>query len=202
MITIVTGLPRTGTSMTMQMLVAGGLPALVDANHNKADDLNPHGYVEYEAVKELKDKPELILGAEGKCLKIISEWIFGLPAHCYDKDQMGQWPEYKVLMTARNLDEVMDSQWIWIQRRWRWYLHLWAAAADREKVKLQYKVHIDHVTFFLACRHIPTYIVNYRDAHTNPLALAQEIDAFLGLGLNTTAMANAVDKNLWRNRRV
>lgn len=195
MITIVTGLPRSGTSMTMQMLVAGGLPALVDKTQDGkdktvTDELNPHGYIEYDAVKWFIDKPELVMQAEGKCLKVISEWLFGLP----------QGMTYKVLMTDRAMSAVVSSQWQWIEKRFRFYIQVWRNAADRDKVALQYAIHLEHCRFFLKARHIPVYIVKYEDVLQNPLRVAVEIQTFLEIPLNTTAMANAVDKNLWRNK--
>ena len=49
-ITVVSGLPRSGTSLMMQMLSAGGLPALTD-DLREADESNPRGYFEFEPVK-------------------------------------------------------------------------------------------------------------------------------------------------------
>lgn len=78
MITIVSGLPRSGTSLMMQMLAAGGMPALSDGER-KADTDNPKGYLEWERVKQLPKNPGLIAEAEGKVVKVISQLILSLP---------------------------------------------------------------------------------------------------------------------------
>lgn len=222
MITVVTGLPRSGTSLTMQMLVAGGLPALVDKGPDGkdkvvTDELNPRGYVEYDDVKLLVDKPGLILQAEGGCVKIVSEWLFGLPTvvpvpwgqngeDTPPIDMGGKKmsliaPDYKVVMTERNIHEVMDSQLQWIHRRWRWYMHAWADAADRHKVELLLVSHMEQCRWFLKGRHIPTFVAQYAHVLRDPLRVACDLAAFLELPLNTTAMAGAVHPELWRNRK-
>ncbi|MGC2196776.1 MAG: hypothetical protein WA628_19030 [Terriglobales bacterium] len=70
-ITVVSGLPRSGTSLMMQMIVAGGIPALTDGLRS-ADENNPKGYFEWEPAKSLKQHPETIAAAEGKVVKIMS----------------------------------------------------------------------------------------------------------------------------------
>jgi hypothetical protein len=79
MITIVSGLPRSGTSLMMQMLAAGGLPVLSDGER-KADTDNPRGYFEWERIKQLPKEPGVVAEAEGKVVKVISQLLFSLPA--------------------------------------------------------------------------------------------------------------------------
>ena len=99
MITIVSGLPRSGTSLMMQMLAAGGVPILSDGER-VADADNPRGYCEWEKVKLLPKTPDLIAEAEGKAVKVISQLLFSLPlSH-----------EYKVIFLRRPLEEVVASQ--------------------------------------------------------------------------------------------
>ncbi|MFO1003217.1 MAG: hypothetical protein U0936_23025 [Planctomycetaceae bacterium] len=71
MITVVSGLPRSGTSLAMQMLAAGGLPVLGD-EHRPADEDNPRGYLEDARVKSLERDATWLAEAEGKAVKIIS----------------------------------------------------------------------------------------------------------------------------------
>jgi hypothetical protein len=93
MITIVSGLPRSGTSLMMQMLVAGGMTPLTDGE--RAADLdNPRGYLEWERIKTLAKDPECIAEAEGKAVKVISQLLLLLPAG----------HEYRVLFMQRPLD--------------------------------------------------------------------------------------------------
>src|SRR5437588_5987682 len=99
MITIVSGLPRSGTSLMMQMLDAGGLPVLSDGER-KADTDNPKGYLEWERIKQLPKDPSLIAEAEGKVVKVISQLILSLPSG----------HEYRIIFMQRPLPEVMASQ--------------------------------------------------------------------------------------------
>ena len=96
MITIVSGLPRSGTSLMMQMLAAGGLPILSDGER-KADTDNPRGYMEWERIKQLPKDPSLIAEAEGKLVKVISQLLLSLPdGH-----------EYRIVFMQRPLPEVL-----------------------------------------------------------------------------------------------
>ena len=106
MITIVSGLPRSGTSLMMQMLDAGGLPALSDGER-KADTDNPKGYLEWERIKQLPKDPSLIAEAEGKVVKVISQLILSLPSG----------HEYRVILMQRPLPEVLKSQDEMLRRR-------------------------------------------------------------------------------------
>src|ERR1035437_2384457 len=106
MITIVSGLPRSGTSLMMQMLAAGGMPVLSDGER-KADTDNPKGYFEWERIKQLPKDPSLIAEAEGKVVKVISQLILSLPAG----------HDYRVVFMQRPLPEVLKSQDEMLRRR-------------------------------------------------------------------------------------
>ena len=106
MITIVSGLPRSGTSLMMQMLVAGGMSPLSDGER-KADTDNPRGYLEWERIKQLPSDPTLISEGEGKVVKIISRLLLTLPS--------GR--EYRVIFMQRPLPEVLASQDTMMRRR-------------------------------------------------------------------------------------
>src|ERR1700733_6156368 len=106
MITIVSGLPRSGTSLMMQMLDAGGLPVLADGER-KPDPDNPKGYLEWERIKQLPKDPSVIAEAEGKAVKVISQLILSLPAG----------HEYRILFMQRPLPEVLKSQDEMLRRR-------------------------------------------------------------------------------------
>src|SRR6202795_633569 len=106
MITIVSGLPRSGTSLMMQMLEAGGLPVLSDGER-KADTDNPRGYLEWERIKQLPKQPALIAEAEGKVVKVISQLLLSLP----------EGHEYRVIFMQRPLPEVLKSQDEMLRRR-------------------------------------------------------------------------------------
>jgi hypothetical protein len=99
-ITIVSGLPRSGTSMMMKMIEAGGIPPLTDAIR-AADEDNPKGYYEFERVKQM-DKGDVawVADAPGKSVKVISALLKHLPPG-YD---------YRVIFVQRNMAEILASQ--------------------------------------------------------------------------------------------
>ncbi len=106
MIIIVSGLPRSGTSLMMQMLEAAGLSILSD-NERRADDDNPRGYYELEKVKALNRDNSWIDEAEGKVVKAISLLLYDLPA---DR-------QYKIVFMTRRMEEILASQSAMLQRR-------------------------------------------------------------------------------------
>src|SRR5215472_13543471 len=99
MIVIVSGLPRSGTSLAMQMLAAGGIPVLSDGMRQPDSD-NPRGYYEWEPIKQLPEEPSLIAQAEGRAVKVISSLLLTLP----------QGHDYRLIFMLRPLDEVLASQ--------------------------------------------------------------------------------------------
>jgi hypothetical protein len=184
---IVSGLPRSGTSMMMHMLEAGGLPIMTDGARS-ADVDNPKGYFEHERIKDLEremDKSYLRAG-RGKALKVISFLIPHLP----DEN------DYRVVFMRRDLDEVLSSQDKMIQR-----LGTTDAAADREAMKEAYRN--DIVRTRLLCRKRPNMEmieIQYKATVEDPAETARRVNEFLGGGLDEAAMRQAVDESLYRNR--
>ena len=106
-ITIVSGLPRSGTSLMMKILEAGGMEVVVD-NIRKADKDNPLGYYEYEKVKTIREASSWLKGAEGKAFKMVSRLLYDLPAdNIY----------YKIIFMRRNMVEILTSQRRMLERR-------------------------------------------------------------------------------------
>src|SRR5829696_1068798 len=104
-LTIVSGLPRSGTSMMMRMLECGGLPVLTDHIRTPDDD-NPNGYYEFEAVKQTKEDDSWLEGSEGKAVKMVYRLLYDLPAD----------HTYRVLFMRRKLEEVLASQRVMLER--------------------------------------------------------------------------------------
>jgi len=98
-IIIVSGLPRSGTSMMMQILQAGGIDLVVDKKR-PADLHNPYGYFEFEKVKNLEQDNSWITDCHGKAIKILFHLLQFLPEEI----------SYKILFMMRDLDDVINSQ--------------------------------------------------------------------------------------------
>jgi hypothetical protein len=187
-IVIVSGLPRSGTSMMMKILEAGGMPIMTDGGRD-ADIDNPKGYFEYERTKNLEketDKSYLREG-RGKALKVISFLIKDLPD---DND-------YRVIFMRRDLDEVLASQDKMIQR-----LGTTDASAHAEAMKEAYRN--DIVRARLLCKKRPNFEmieIHYRATIEDPVDTSRRVNAFLGHRLDEAALREAVDESLYRNRR-
>jgi len=187
-IVVVSGLPRSGTSMMMRMLSAGGVPPLEDGVR-AADVSNPKGYYEFEPVKNLDKHGDLswLPTARGKAVKIISFLLTYLPETC----------DYRVIFMRRDLDEVLRSQAAMLQRRGEA-----VNAAGDARTREIYAAHLAQVGRFLAGRDcFRTLDVDYAAAVKYPAAAAAAVARFLPQPLDQAAMAGAVDDALYRNRR-
>jgi hypothetical protein len=185
-IVVVSGLPRSGTSMLMKMLEAGGLPLVVDGLR-VADEDNPKGYYEDERVKALGQQSDAAwLGAaRGKAIKIISYLLKELPpGH-----------NYRVLLMRRSLKEVLASQGKMLQRRGE------PNQSSDERMTELYESDLWKARYLVT--HAPQFEaleVQYKDVVGNAREQAARINQFLGGGLNVEAMAAVVDRQLYRNR--
>jgi hypothetical protein len=184
-ITIVSGLPRSGTSLMMQMLAAGGMPLLTDMER-KPDIDNPRGYYEWEPIKLLPKEPNRIDEAEGKAVKVISQLLLSLP----------QGRNYKLIFMERPLPEVLASQDEMLKRRGS------SEFVDAALLTFAFRDHLREIVDFLEHRtDIPVCRMGYRKVLSDPTGSATAVRDFLGLDLNVEAMALAVDHSLYRNRR-
>jgi hypothetical protein len=182
-VTVVSGLPRSGTSMMMQMLAAGGMPVLADAGR-PADEDNPRGYYELEAVKHTRRDPSWLLEAPGKAVKIVHVLLYDLPA---DR-------AYRILLMRRDLREVVASQRVMLGRRARP-----GAALTDEQLRTTFATQLQQLDGWLAQQaHLRVMPVPYAECVAQPAEWAARVDAFLGGGLDTVAMAAAVDVALHR----
>ena len=184
MITIVSGLPRSGTSLMMQMLAAGGLPILTDQERQPDID-NPRGYCEWEPVKLLPKNPKRIDEAEGRAVKVISQLLFSLP----------RGRDYKLIFMERPLREVLASQDEMLMRRGSTDL------VDHALLTQAFHAHMQQVISWLELRkEIPVCRMGFRKVLSDPSSCAQTICDFLEVNLNREAMARAVEISLYRNR--
>lgn len=185
-IIVVSGLPRSGTSMMMRVLEAGGLPPLTDGLR-AADSDNPRGYFEFERVKQLKvGDTEWLPEAKGKAVKIISSLLPYLPDR-YD---------YKVIFMRRVIKEILASQRTMIHHRKED-----AASMDDEKLERLYNEHLKQIESWLkSTSYVQHMDIEYNGMLTRPAPYVEKINKFLGGGLNADRMAEAVDAKLYRQR--
>jgi hypothetical protein len=185
MITIVSGLPRSGTSLMMQMLVAGGMTPLADGER-VADTDNPRGYLEWERIKQLPNDPGCIAEAEGKVVKAISKLLLSLPAG----------HEYRVVFMQRPLPEVIASQDQMLKRR-----GTYKDGIDPAIITAAFEKHLrDVFAWFDSKPYVKTLRVPYHEVLKQPEEIAEKIEQLLGVDLNVDAMIREVDPSLYRNR--
>jgi hypothetical protein len=185
MITIVSGLPRSGTSLMMQMLVAGGMTALSDGER-VADTDNPRGYLEWERIKTLPDDPGCIAEAEGKVVKVISRLLLSLPAG----------HEYRTIFMQRPLPEVLASQDQMLKRR-----GTFKEGANPAIISAAFEKHLREVYAWLDGKsYVKALRIPYHDVLSKPKEIGEQIAQFLGTTLDVEAMAQQVDASLYRNR--
>ncbi len=184
LITVVSGLPRSGTSMLMQMLYATGYPCLTDGVR-KADADNPRGYFEYEKVKRLRRDWAWLPEAEGKAVKIIAQLIPFLPPQF----------SYRVIFMERDINEVLASQRRMLQRQG-------SSGGNLSDTQLHgiFERQVREVKQGLDQRNIPTLNVAYPDTLQRPVEISEQIREFFGEDLAVCAMAAVVDPNLYRQR--
>jgi hypothetical protein len=186
-IVIVSGLPRSGTSMMMKMLDAAGIPIMTDAVRT-ADVDNPKGYFEFERVKDLEKDPDRswVREARGKALKVISWLLKDLP----DDNA------YRIVFMRRDIDEVLASQNKMLEHRGE------DDTTDDAIMAEAYRNHLASVR--IMARKKPNWSIveiRYDEAIRDPASVAQRVNEFLGGRFDVKRMVEAVDEKLYRNRK-
>jgi len=184
---VVSGLPRSGTSMAMQMLAAAGVPVVTDGIRQAGED-NPKGYFEDERVKDLhKENADhgWVRDARGKAVKIISFLLKDLP----------ETNNYKVIFMKRALPEVLASQKKMLERRNE------ADESGDERMLELWENHLWRVSYLLKhAAQFETLEIAYSGVIGDPRREARRILDFLELQADPERMAAAVDEKLYRNR--
>jgi hypothetical protein len=175
----VTGIPRSGTSLLMQMLSAGGVPVGMDGAR-QADEDNPKGYFENEYVK-LEDPSWAKHYAGDHAIKIIT---FHLPKYKNYSE--------KILWVFRDLEEVFDSSNKMLKRNNKEPL-------DRKIVEI-WERHLMETKAWVEESKIPCLMVGHHALIKKPQDSAKRIKSFLKMDLDVDAMADVVDPDLYRNR--
>ncbi len=182
---IVSGLPRSGTSMMMQIMDKGGFNVLTD-KVREADNNNPKGYYEFEPVKKLMVDKSWLPQAKGKTVKIIAQLLPFLPADY----------EYKIIFMRREMGEVLQSQQIMLGRekdaKSKAFPMGLSEAFAKQLEKVEHWIEMQP--------NVEIIDINYKDVIENPGAEIDRVISFLGKGGNKDEMMSVVDKNLYRNK--
>ena len=184
-VTVVSGLPRSGTSMMMKALEAGGLPVLTDGVR-KADRDNPKGYYEFEPVKTTKEDPSWVREAGGKAVKMVYRLLYDLPEEY----------EYRVIFMQRDMGEILTSQSAMLERTGQQ-----GAQVSADKLAALYKKDLEEMYQWIERQgNFSTLMVSYNDMVRDPRPPCRRVNAFLGNCLDVDEMAGVVDTSLYRNR--
>jgi len=172
--------------MMMQMLMAGGMDIVTD-EIRKADDDNPRGYLEWERVKKLKEDHFWLNECPGKAVKVISMLLFDLPSTHH----------YKIIFMQREIEEVLASQRIMLERRGETN----DGISDAHMAE-KFEKHLKQVEDWIAHQsNIEVLYVKYNEVIKDPLRYSKVVDNFLGEDFNTKTMAEAVAETLYRQRK-
>ena len=183
-IIIVSGLPRSGTSLMMQMLDSGGLAVVTD-HLRTADTDNPRGYYEYQRVKKIKEDAAWLPATRGKAFKMVSQLLYDLPPT----------ERYRIIFMERNLDEVLTSQEKMLTRLGR-------TPAPRDQIRRAYTMHLERLHEWLPrAGHCSVLRVSYNILLEQPREPAGQVGEFLGGLADIEKMVQTVDPSLYRNRK-
>ena len=183
-IVVVTGVPRSGTSLMMQMLDAGGMKTFTDSVRI-ADEDNPKGYLEYEKTKSLQTDNTWLHEGEGHAIKVVCQLIEFLPAEI----------DYKIIFMHRDLDEVIQSQHQMLDRN-----DAAGGNLDDDRLRVIYQQQIESTAKLLQNKGIPAIRVPYKTAIEKPGEVAKRVAEFLAVDMDVDKMAEVVDPELYRNR--
>lgn len=179
-ILVITGLPRSGTSLMMQIIDKSGIPVHTDQKREK-DLNNPEGYYELEAVKGIVKDNSFLIEARGKALKIVAP----LPIFLNLEHQ------YRAIFMRREIDEILQSQEKMLQKN---------QLSEREKFKAIYDLHIKKTVNFFNDNSIPFIEVNYNKLIQNPESEIQKLISFCGIKKDVNELIQVVRPELYRNR--
>ncbi len=183
-IIVVSGLPRSGTSLLMQLLNTGGIEVVTD-NIRTPDIDNPRGYWEFERVKKTKQDPSWLPDVRGKAVKMVSQLLYDLPAT----------ENYRIIFMQRDLDEVITSQEKMLARLGR-------PAAPRADITRAFMMHLTRLHNWLAEQaNMFVLPVSFAEMVSHPEQGIVRIDEFVGGRLNVEAAVGTIDPHLYRNRK-
>jgi len=185
-VTIVSGLPRSGTSLMMSMLEVGGLDVLTDEIRTPDED-NPKGYYEFEKVRQIEHDQAWLEDAKGRAVKMIAELLKYLPPGY----------TYKVIFMRRTMKEILASQKRMLLRR--------GEPTDRvseEEMAAMFQRYLNRVEAWLADQpNIEVMYVSYNSLLDDPTGQVDNVNQFLGGALDVEQMIRVIEPSLYRQRR-
>ena len=185
-IIVVSGLPRSGTSMMMQLLEAGGMDLLTD-NLRPPDSDNPRGYYEFQKVKSIREDASWLPDARGKVVKMVSTLLFDLPVA----------ERYKVIFMQRSMDQILTSQRTMLVNR-----GLDPDEIPDGEMRLYFEKHLARVEGWLMDRdYIETLVMDYNRIIADPHSELDPLPPFLDIELDLGRMVAAVDPSLRHHGR-
>ena len=179
-ILIITGLPRSGTSLMMQIIAKTEIPVLTDGNREK-DINNPEGYYELDAVKGIVANNKFLQDAVGKAVKIVAP----LPIYLDLKYS------YKVIFMRRDMDEILRSQEKMLLKD---------QSGEREKFRTIYELHLKKTYKFFKENEIDYIDVNYNELVNDPEPVLKKLGEFCGINTNLEDLGKVVKPELYRNK--
>lgn len=184
-IVVVSGLPRSGTSMMMKILSEGGLLPVTDELRT-ADEDNPQGYYELENVKQMAaGNVDWLSDAGGRVVKVISALLEHLPAQY----------SYKIIFMEREISEILASQRKMLARRNK------ESQVDDAEMEAQFRRHLAVVKPWLARQpHMDVLYVSYNALMSDPEPLCRRVVEFTGIPLDLDRMLTVPSGELYRNR--
>lgn len=182
-IIVVSGLPRSGTSLMMQMLAAGGIEIVTDGQRT-ADADNPLGYCEFEKVKQIRHDASWLPDLRGKAVKMVSQLLYDLPAT----------ESYRILFMERDLDEVLESQEKMLSR-------LQKPEGPRDQLRHAFERHLERLHDWLRQQpNMAMLPVSFNELLSAPRDQAERVRRFLGGSGEVELMLAAIEPRLYRNR--
>ncbi len=193
-ITIVSGLPRSGTSLMMQVLEAAGFESFTDGKR-LADDSNQRGYYEYDKVMTLLTNPDKswIKDARGKSLKVVAPLLSALPKQFMDTHSKSKKLHYRVIFMERPMNEILESQDSMLDRLGR-------SKSKSGDVSKAYNQQVRHAKTWIKGSGITAISVSYNDLVYDSNQSLSELAEFLGCKDKQSAMQEVIDPQLHRAR--
>jgi tetratricopeptide (TPR) repeat protein len=193
-VTVVSGLPRSGTSLMMQILEAAGIPPFTD-NNRKADESNPKGYYEHDKITSLLSEPgrSWIKEAKGAAIKVVVPLLAGLPRKFRKPDSEPEPIHYRILFMERDMEEILRSQNTMLRR-----LGKIPTAEKAGDISKAYRQQERHAKGWCAARRIHAMSVSYEALVHHPDQILPQLAAFLGIADKVPAMRGCIDPALYR----